>query len=767
MKRYISIIALLFSLIAKSFAQDIEGLVLDKSGLPLSGVAVTIYNCADTLRKLSLVNSDSIGRFVIKASKDINDCLKVSLSHMGYKPLNLQEISYGQVNYFILDDTTKVLDEVVITAERPMVKLENGSLVYSGSALLQMGKSASSAYGVLGKLPGVSLEKGTVSLIGMPSTTRVINGRKTLLPYNQIVDRLKAIAPEMVERIEIRYDSAPELGSTHSSINVILKKMLVQKPFQADLNTGVDISRRITPYGNFTINTHVKSLSVQAHYSYVNENNLTNQSVGGTVAENIAFSEFSDNKIGGHFHRGYFNLLLPVSADSKQQIALNYNVNVSASTSNNRGQTDLGEGQSAIDSYIKNNTQSSSHALALSYASPRLSIELQGMTYQMERRNLPILTERLVPQLLNQQVYRWGITIDYNQPIKGVKGLKFIAGEYLRGSMVDNEVRKTDKHLLATKSKDTEIHSETYAGIDYALATWMTFKANLVYSFQQDRWSKAQVEEQKSHRLYPTTSFTFRLPKRNVLMLSYSSEIKEPSYWQLTPALSYISELISVQGNPSLIHSRMNLLRINWINKGKYITQLFIQDTRNHITQQLYIGPEHPTATYHSINMAVNRQLGLMTVVPFHPITNLDLRLTGTLFYLMNKGEIEDIHFNRSKLTGRIAVNMSYSPSKSYTCYLDGYYVTPMIQGIYDVSPLHSLDIGMRWFIKKNLSISLDVQDILRGRNSITKAHVGNQHYRFTLDNDTRAVKLGLRWTLGDNIKKNKNDINKDRLGIK
>ena len=156
MKRYISIIALLFSLIAKSFAQDIEGLVLDKSGLPLSGVAVTIYNCADTLRKLSLVNSDSIGRFVIKASKDINDCLKVSLSHMGYKPLNLQEISYGQVNYFILDDTTKVLDEVVITAERPMVKLENGSLVYSGSALLQMGKSASSAYGVLGKLPGVS-----------------------------------------------------------------------------------------------------------------------------------------------------------------------------------------------------------------------------------------------------------------------------------------------------------------------------------------------------------------------------------------------------------------------------------------------------------------------------------------------------------------------------------------------------------------------------------------------------------------------------------
>ena len=135
------------------------------------------------------------------------------------------------------------------------------------------------------------------------------------------------------------------------------------------------------------------------------------------MAENIAFSEFSDNKIGGHFHRGYFNLLLPVSADSKQQIALNYNVNVSASTSNNRGQTDLGEGQSAIDSYIKNNTQSSSHALALSYASPRLSIELQGMTYQMERRNLPILTERLVPQLLNQQVYRGGITIDYNQPI--------------------------------------------------------------------------------------------------------------------------------------------------------------------------------------------------------------------------------------------------------------------------------------------------------------------------------------------------------------
>lgn len=162
----------------------------------------------------------------------------------------------------------------------------------------------------------------------------------------------------------------------------------------------------------------------------------------------------------------------------------------------------------------------------------------------------------------------------------------------------------------------------------------------------------------------------------------------------------------------------------------------------------------------------MNRQWGLMTIIPLNVSNNFDLRLTGTVFYLMHRGQLQNIAFDRTKLTGRVAININYSPIKNISCYLDGYYVTPMIQGIYDVSSLHSLDIGVRWFIRKNLSLSLDVQDLLRGKNSTTRANIGNQSYKFTLDNDTRILKLALQWTLGDMFKKNKVDIKKDRIGI-
>ena len=72
----------------------------------------------------------------------------------------------------------------------------------------------------------------------------------------------------------------------------------------------------------------------------------------------------------------------------------------------------------------------------------------------------------------------------------------------------------------------------------------------------------------------------------------------------------------------------------------------------------------------------------------------------------------------------------------------------------------------MRWFIRKNLSLSLDVQDLLRGRIPTTRANLGNQNYKFTLDNDTRVLKLALQWTLGEMFKKSKVDIKKDRIGI-
>lgn len=750
-----------------SFSQEhIKGRVLNQYGSPISEASIKVFNCTDTIQIISSGISNDTGFFSIVLPKTHSECLLISLNHLGYKPLSFQEVNKGKTNYFILEDTTIELNELIVTSDRPMVKIDQGALVYSGESLQKMGKTVANAFDVLRKLPGVITENNNISLIGMPSTTLVINGRKTLMSYSQIVSRLKTISPEMLERIDIRYDASPELGSSHSSINIITKDIPLGNHFQTDLSLGGDFAKRLTPYGNITINKSFNHILFQANYSYVNENYLTKQLLTGKNENSTIFSESSETEGGGHYHKGYISLAYPLSSDGSKQLGFNYNFDISKTNNTIDGLTFLNELNMPINSQIKNTTKTINHVIDCSYVSPRLSFTIQGLSYNIDKKSNPLITENLLPQFINQHVYRSGLTLDYNQPIKKVKGLVLLAGQYFRTSFVENKIQQKDKSVSDIKSEDREIHSETYLGVNYTPANWITIKGNVVNEWHLDEWKRTETEQRKTNRIYPTASLTFRLPKQNVLMFSYSSEFKEPSYWQLTPAVSYISELTRVEGNPRLVPSNMSSFRSTWINKGKYITQFFIQNTNNHITQQLYIDKTKMTATYYSINMTSNQQLGLLSVIPIKLSNNFDLRLTSTLFYLMHRGTLHEIQFDRKKLTGRFAFSMNYSPLNNLTCYLDGYYVTPMIQGIYDVGAMNSLDFGLRWFIKKNISLSLELRDILNGKRSSTRAKIGDQNYHFDLDNDTRVLKLGFRWTFGDTFKKVSIKTDKDRIGI-
>ena len=85
----------------------------------------------------------------------------------------------------------KNLPEVVVKAEKPIVKIVQGKMVYNMPNLLEK-LPADNAYEALTRIPGVSDATGSISFSGN-EVTLIINGQATTLTQEQLTERLKAM----------------------------------------------------------------------------------------------------------------------------------------------------------------------------------------------------------------------------------------------------------------------------------------------------------------------------------------------------------------------------------------------------------------------------------------------------------------------------------------------------------------------------------------------------------------------------------------------
>ena len=93
---------------------------------------------------------------------------------------------------FVNDSITVDLPEVFVKAERPLVKVSEGKLQYDIPNLVK-DKPVDNAFDVIGELPGIQKDGGMkVSIIGTPSTSILINGRKSSMTAEQLAGLLKS-----------------------------------------------------------------------------------------------------------------------------------------------------------------------------------------------------------------------------------------------------------------------------------------------------------------------------------------------------------------------------------------------------------------------------------------------------------------------------------------------------------------------------------------------------------------------------------------------
>ena len=102
-----------------------------------------------------------------------------------------------------LDSLYQSLPEIMITGERPVVKAEQGKLVYDLPRILH-DMPVDNAYDAVKELPGVTEINGILQLGGQ-GTTVIIDGKVTTLTTEQLYTLLKNIPASRIEKAEVMY----------------------------------------------------------------------------------------------------------------------------------------------------------------------------------------------------------------------------------------------------------------------------------------------------------------------------------------------------------------------------------------------------------------------------------------------------------------------------------------------------------------------------------------------------------------------------------
>lgn len=233
MKKLILIYALLLLFtINGAIAQrySIKGKIIDQNTKEnLMFVNCTLYKEGDTINIYKGVAADTSGNFIIKGIRKNN--FDLELSFVGYEKHRLR-IGIDKFREERLIDlgniamnSTGNLEGVEITARVQRIEIEEDKLIMNINE--ELAGSVLSAFELLKRVPGVFIDKDDkLQLNGKSGVLFQYNGRDLKLDYTSIVDMLKGMTPDQIERFEVmtnpgvRYDAEGTAGI----INIRIKK---------------------------------------------------------------------------------------------------------------------------------------------------------------------------------------------------------------------------------------------------------------------------------------------------------------------------------------------------------------------------------------------------------------------------------------------------------------------------------------------------------------------------------------------------------------
>lgn len=187
----------------KSGSPSVEALVVDSlTSTPLPYATVLVYRQPAAKEPVRSLLTDEGGRFA--TDLPARGSYRLTVSMLGKVSVTRDFTAGGRVNLGTLrmTDDVEMIDEVAVTAKKPLVKVEMGKIAYSVEDDPQSATSTASE--MLRKVPMVSVDgDGNVSMGGSSNVKIYVNGKPNTMMTNNAKDVLKSMPASTIKKVEV------------------------------------------------------------------------------------------------------------------------------------------------------------------------------------------------------------------------------------------------------------------------------------------------------------------------------------------------------------------------------------------------------------------------------------------------------------------------------------------------------------------------------------------------------------------------------------
>lgn len=702
------------------------------------------------------------------------------------------------------------LDEVVVTKKVFQKKTDRYVFDVANSPIAK----GSDAFELLKETPLVSsTDDKSLKILGKSAVVIYINGRKSNMDAESIIEMLKNTPAEQIQKIEVITVPGSEFQSEANDgiINIVMKKSVnngLNGTVRLNDNQGYYNNSRASVGLNFrqdklAVNTNIYggTYKEKEYFELSNGNiNSRNESEGYATDPNtnIGGSVNLDYELNSKQNLGFtYNMRYNKSFDSTLDI---YNTNNGVLSNRNLKTEDAQTRNHSfnLNYEVKTDTLGSKLTSNISYLWFNRNMEARNQTFPLDGGDYQEFIQ-FVPQVINNI----GANVDYIHKTK--KENTWLFGGNYNYTETDNDTRQ--ENLTETGYVNDFALSNHFKYDENILGLYITHERQLGEKFSGKigtRFEYTRTEgnvigkdvsfEKNYSNFLPYLSLNYAVNSNHNLSYTFSSRVRRPAFWELNPSRTYFTPTNYIQNNPFMLSSKYYNQEINYMFKGSYFAVLgfeYTDDASSQLPLQGMIreestGTETEFLRYIRTNYGNQKQFSLtlgMNKGFFQGIWNTNY--SANFFYEMFRGTVtEDPTYVQQPgfvetLYPYVVDNENFgvylqlnntirlSANKDWFLGINYWYLAPKQIELGRLDQIHSFDLNIKK-IWNNWTFMIEGTDLFNTSKEIIEGRQPNGNYNNVSDNEfNRQLNINITYTFGNQKLKKAREVDSANSSIK
>ena len=658
------------------------------------------------------------------------------------------------------------LQSAIKTAERPVVKVDRGALVYDLPRILEK-TPADNAFEAISRLPGVILQGDGFSVAGRGATV-VIDGKVSTLSADQVNALLRSTPASRIAKAEVIPNATAKYQVRGALINIVLNHDSEDRgKLQGEIygkyanqyaGSGQGRGSLLYTKGRFSTDLIYTYGYTQTHTDNTME--ARHRLNDGSVHD-VSQNQIVDTRDRSHQVRWGADCFLA----ENHRVSLVYNGNFGGS-----GNDLTTTGTEMSTARIDNDRQL--HNVRADYRAPfGLSAGAEYTHYS--KPSTQLLKSAFEGEDWNyrtedrQTIDRWKLFAGQEHSLENGWGLNYGADlEWARDRSFQWYYDPVSGQKISVagdggfSSLLDEQSQNAYAGFSKAFSEkWQMDGSLAVEHFRNAAWNDWSA--------YPTLNITWLPGAGHIVQLGLSSDKGYPDYWSLQSTTTHSNAYTQIVGNPSLRPRKEYQAALSYILKSKYVFAAYFSHSKDYFIQLLHQDPDRLVQTYRTLNEDFMQQGGVNVTIPFSVggWWNSSNTIVGA-WQREKDSDFYDIPFDRSILFGMLMMNNTFTLSKKHDLklLLNGMVRSKVIQGNYDLPASGNVDASLRWgFAGGRGLVNVFCSDIFQ-TGMISPCIDSDGQYVKNTYKCYRRVGVSLAWKFGGYTEKRREAVDTGRF---